>query len=88
MLNRHAAPYPHHVDPAREHDFTRPLAVMSEHPRRRGLFGLTNKSEHTWTIRGTDGTTRQVAPGESVSLRLGMSLLISGVPAEILAGDR
>jgi DNA-binding helix-hairpin-helix protein with protein kinase domain len=85
MLNRDAEVFRHHLDPSARHDFTDPVAVLTEHPQRPGVFGLTNRTKTAWSARRADGSAQLVEPQRTVPLRAGLSILIDGVELEVRA---
>ncbi|WP_042410449.1 protein kinase domain-containing protein [Streptacidiphilus carbonis] len=88
LLRRGARLQQHHLvaEPAR-HDYgDRTLvAELVEHPSRPGRFGLLNRSDSAWTGLRTDGTTQQIAPGQTVPLRAGLELDLGPAWALVVA---
>ncbi|CCK26619.1 hypothetical protein BN159_2240 [Streptomyces davaonensis JCM 4913] len=80
-LRRSARVQAHHLqpEPAR-HDCSDQslVAELVEHPAKPGRFGIANRSQETWTGTRTDGTSQQVAPGQTVPLRSGLELDLGG----------
>jgi hypothetical protein len=64
--------FAHHLapDPAR-HDFTSVTAAVTEHPRRPGRYGLTNRTTSGWAARRRDGSPVDVPPGKSIDIAEG-----------------
>jgi DNA-binding helix-hairpin-helix protein with protein kinase domain len=86
-LDPQARVYGHHLaeDPER-HDFKDVVGEVTEHPKERGRFGLTNRTGNVWTARSEDGSVRDVGPGRTVALREGLLLeLGGGTEAEVRA---
>lgn len=79
-LGRQVRLYAHHmVDDPERHDFTAVVAEVTEHPKQRGKFGLTNRTSTPWTVRRDDnGTTQQVEPGRTTALRPGLLVEFGG----------
>ncbi|MCX4392948.1 MULTISPECIES: protein kinase [unclassified Streptomyces] len=87
-LRRGARVHEHHLspEPAR-HDYSDAtlIAELTEHPRKPGKFGLANRSSTPWTGTRSDGTTQQIAPGQTVPLRSGLELNLDGTHATVHA---
>ncbi|MBM9510675.1 serine/threonine protein kinase [Actinacidiphila acididurans] len=71
--------YGYHLvsDPLR-HDFDDVVGVVTEHPNKRGVFGLTNRSRTAWSTRRPDGTSQPVPPGRTAALRQGITIEFGG----------
>lgn len=78
-LGAQARMYAHHldVDPER-HDFTAVVAEVTEHPKQRGRFGITNRTGHRWTARRADSSVHDVDPGKTIGLSTGLQLEFGG----------
>ena len=83
MLNHDTQLYPHHVDPQRLYDLSQPVAVIQQHPQNRNLWGLKNLSAAKWVVTTTDGTMRDVEPGRSAGLAVGVKINFGAVEGEI-----
>ena len=83
MLNHDTQLYPHHVDPQRLYDLSQPVAVIQQHPQNPNLWGLKNLSAVKWVITTTDGTIRDVEPGRSAGLAVGVKINFGHVEGEI-----
>ncbi|MBN2464985.1 hypothetical protein JXD38_05115 [candidate division WOR-3 bacterium] len=71
MLNYDSALYPHHVDPNRRFDFSRPIGqVVVTHNR----WGLKNLSSGRWVSRLPDHTMTNVDPGRTLGLESGVEV--------------
>ncbi|ARX87190.1 MULTISPECIES: protein kinase domain-containing protein [Streptomyces] len=84
-LDPSARVYAHHLDgdPDR-HDFRAIVGEVTEHPKQRGRYGLTNRTQNVWTVRKDDGSVREVEPGRTIALQSGLLLEFGGgVEAEV-----
>ncbi|WP_326600469.1 serine/threonine-protein kinase [Streptomyces sp. NBC_01803] len=85
-LHRAARVHAHHLvpEPAR-HDYSDAtlVAELTEHPQKPGRFGLANRSDAAWTGTRSDGSTQQIAPGQTVPLRSGLTLELGGAQAVV-----
>ncbi|MFD9716263.1 protein kinase [Streptomyces sp. NPDC059076] len=89
-LRRAARVYDHHLhaEPTRHrYDADSVVAELVEHPQKPGKYGLTNRSRETWTTRKSDGTTQQVAPGQSVPLRAGLEIQLTSSARAVVSAD-
>ncbi|GAB2869152.1 hypothetical protein GCM10027074_41040 [Streptomyces deserti] len=78
-LGPQARMYAHHLAVETErHDFTAVIAEVTEHPKQRGRFGITNRSQNRWMARQADGSVHDVDPGRTVALRPGLQLEFGG----------
>ena len=87
FLGPDARIYGHHLveDPER-HDFTDVVGEVSEHPKQRGRYGLTNRGRKAWRIRKDDGSLQEVAPGRTAAIKPGLVLeLGNGTEAVVRA---
>ncbi|MFF4011614.1 protein kinase [Streptomyces sp. NPDC001717] len=86
LLHRTSRVQAHHLapEPAR-HDYGDGtlVAQLTEHPQRPGKFGLANRSGSSWTGTRADGTTQEIAPGQTVPLRSGLELDFGGARAVV-----
>ena len=85
MLNHDTRLYPHHLDPSRRFDFSKPLAEVTRHPTHSEMWGLKNLSPVEWAMTSPDGTMRSVPSGKSVPLLPGVKLQMGVSRGEILA---
>jgi DNA-binding helix-hairpin-helix protein with protein kinase domain len=83
MLNHDTQLYPHHLDPQRLYDLSQPLAAVQQHPQNPNLWGLKNLSAVKWVMTTADGTIRDVEPGRSVGLAVGVKINFGPVEGEI-----
>ncbi|MET9534800.1 serine/threonine-protein kinase [Streptomyces sp. NPDC006649] len=76
-LHRTSRVHIHHLlpEPGR-HDYSDDtlVAELTEHPQKPGKFGLANRSGTPWTGTRADGTTQEIAAGQTVPLRSGLEL--------------
>ncbi|WP_406441604.1 protein kinase [Streptomyces sp. NBC_01613] len=78
-LGPQARLYAHHLAvEAERHDFSAVVAQVTEHPKQRGRFGITNRSQNSWTARRSDGSVHDVDPGRTVALSTGLQLEFGG----------
>ncbi|WP_030665064.1 protein kinase [Streptomyces rimosus] len=87
-LHRTARVHAHHLEPEPvRHDYSdgSVLAELIEHPQKPGKFGLANRSGTAWTGTRSDGTTQQIAPGQTVPLRSGLELDLQGARLTVRA---
>ncbi len=87
-LRRAARVHAHHLVPEpTRHDYgdATLVAELTEHPQKPGRFGLANRSGTAWTGTRSDGTTQQIAPGQTVPLRSGLELDLGGATAVVRA---
>lgn len=63
--------FPHHLDPERRLNFSKPLAVFSRNPDRPSLVGLKNLGEQPWRAVLPDGAELRVEQGRTVVLLSG-----------------
>lgn len=73
-LPRDAKLFPHHLDPAKDFDFTRTCGELGRHPSAPDVWGLKNCTGENWTVMTPDGTLLQVLPGRHVGLRHGVTV--------------
>jgi eukaryotic-like serine/threonine-protein kinase len=83
MLNYNTQLFPHHINNSRLYDFSLPVAAVSQHPTDRNLWGVKNLSREKWVTTAPDGTVKDVAPGQSVSLSVGRTIQFGGCQGEI-----
>ncbi|CAM5525226.1 Protein kinase OS=Streptomyces cyaneofuscatus OX=66883 GN=G3I52_03135 PE=4 SV=1 [Streptomyces cyaneofuscatus] len=87
-LRRDARVHEHHLAPEpSRHDYSDAtlVAELTEHPSRPGKFGLANRSSTSWTGTRSDGTSQEIAPGQTVPLRAGLRLDLGGAQAAVHA---
>lgn len=85
-LGRGTRVHAHHLAPEpTRHDYSGStlIAELIEHPKKPGRFGLSNRSSTPWTGTRSDGTTQQIAPGQTVPLRSGLELDFGGARATV-----
>lgn len=83
LLRHDAKLFPHHVDPQRLWDFTRPVACVTQHPTNPSIWGLKNISGDKWVSTAPDGTTKDVESERSVTLNVGTRINFGKVEGEI-----
>lgn len=83
MLNHDTQLFPHHVDDQRMYDFSEPVAEVTQHPKDPSVWGLRNLSDEKWVVTAADGTARDVEPGRSVTLAVGVKINFGQKEGEI-----
>lgn len=83
MLNQDSQLFPHHVDDERAYDFTRPVATVARHPVDPNVWGLKNLTGEKWAATNAEGTVRDVEPGRSLTLNVGMRIHFGRSEGEI-----
>jgi len=83
LLNHNTKLFPHHVNPARQYDFSVPVAEVSRHPTDRQIWGLKNLTKEDWTITALDGSVKKVPAGRSVTLAAGIKIAFGNTQGEI-----
>ncbi|MBZ4194844.1 MAG: serine/threonine protein kinase [Candidatus Contendobacter sp.] len=83
MLNHDTQLFPHHLDRQRCYDLSQPWAAMQRHPQNPNVWGLKNQSPAKWVMTAPDGTIRDVEPGRSVSVAVGVKVNFGSVEGEI-----
>jgi len=83
MLNHDTQLFPHHVDDQRLYDFSQPVAAVTQHPKDPSIWGLKNLSGEKWVITTADGAIKDVGPGRSVRLEVGVKVNFGKTEGEI-----
>jgi DNA-binding helix-hairpin-helix protein with protein kinase domain len=83
MLNHDTQLFPHHIDPHRYYDFSQAVAKVTQHPQNPSVWGLKNLSTQAWDLINSDGETKTIAPGQSVTLSTGINLSFGQVNGQI-----
>jgi DNA-binding helix-hairpin-helix protein with protein kinase domain len=83
MLNHDTQLFPHHVDDQRLYDFSKPVAAMTQHPQDPSIWGLKNLSDEKWAVTTTEGEVKDVEPGHSARLAVGIKVNFGKVEGEI-----
>jgi eukaryotic-like serine/threonine-protein kinase len=83
MLNHDTQLFPHHVDEQKLYDFSTPVASISTHPTRPGIWGLKNLSQVRWVITKAGGEVKDVEPGQSFTLAAGTKIQFGNTSGEI-----
>ena len=68
VLNPGTKLFPHHFDDYRIYDFSEPAAEVVPHPIKPGTYGLKNLGEDKWVVTTPKQVTKEVMPGQSVTL--------------------
>ncbi len=83
MLNHDTRLYPHHIEPQKRYDFSKPVAEVSRHPTNPNLWGLKNLSSERWVAEKPDGTIQEVEVGRSLTLASGTKIHFGSSQGEI-----
>jgi eukaryotic-like serine/threonine-protein kinase len=83
MLNHNTLLFAHHIDEEKKYDFTNPIAAVTKHPADPSIWGLKNLSIQTWSATNQKGEVKDVSPGRSVTLALGMRINFGHAEGEI-----
>ena len=83
VLNHDTHLFPHHLDTQRRYDFSEPLAAVQQHPQHQHVWGLNNRSAASWQMTTSEGTTRAVEPGRSLTLAPGIKIDFGNLEGEI-----
>jgi serine/threonine protein kinase len=83
MLNYDARLFPHHVDPQALYDFSNPIAEVIRHPTDPRIWGLKNLTSEKWVVTSTDGTIKDVEPGKSAALGVGVKINFGKLEGEV-----
>ena len=83
MLNHDTFLFAHHIDEEKKYDFTNPVAAVTKHPSDPSIWGLKNLSIQTWSATNQRGEVKDVSPGRSVTLALGMRINFGHAEGEI-----
>jgi eukaryotic-like serine/threonine-protein kinase len=76
--------YPHHIDPRKMYDFSKPVASMNQHPQNPNKWGLKNLSDEKWVRTTPDGKMNDIEPNRSVAIEKGIKINFGKVLGEIL----
>jgi serine/threonine protein kinase len=82
MLNHDCQLFPHHIDPARPHDFSSPQACVVQHPEG-SKWGLRNLSSRAWRVQSPHRREEVVEPGMHVTLSVGARIDFGSSQGEI-----
>jgi hypothetical protein len=83
LLNNDTKLYPHHVDPQRLFDFTAPIAEIATNPANPSMWGLKNLSTEKWVMTAVDGSIKDVDPGRSATLAVGIKINFGKLVGEV-----
>jgi DNA-binding helix-hairpin-helix protein with protein kinase domain len=83
MLNHDTQLFPHHVDDQRIYDFSQAVAAVTQHPKDPSVWGLKNLSGEKWVITTADGAIKDIEPGRSARLAVGMKVNFGKTEGEI-----
>jgi eukaryotic-like serine/threonine-protein kinase len=83
MLNHDSQIYPHHVNDQTPYDFSQPIACVSQNPKNPGIWGLKNLSIEKWVATTADGSIKDIAPGQNITLAVGTKINFGRTEGEI-----
>jgi serine/threonine protein kinase len=83
LLNNDTKLYPHHIDPQRLFDFTAPIAEIATNPANPSMWGLKNLSSEKWVMTAVDGSIKDVDPGRSATLAVGIKINFGKLVGEV-----
>jgi len=83
MLNHDTRIFPHHVDDRHLYDFSRPVAEVSRHPSKPGVWGLKNVSGEKWVMTTPKEINKDVPPGKNIPLVNGTRIHFGNKQGEI-----
>ena len=83
MLNNDTQLFPHHIDHQHLYDFSTAVASVIRHPTDHKIWGLKNLSKEKWVITALDGSIKDVEPGKSVTLAVGVKINFGKAVGEI-----
>ncbi len=83
MLNNDSQLFPHHIDHQKLFDFSEPVAKVMRHPTDKKIWGLKNLAQDKWVITTPDGVIKDVDPGKSVTLQVGVRINFGKIEGEI-----
>lgn len=83
MLSPRMHLYPHHLGSSA--DFSAPVAELSPHPTKKGVWGLKNLSVQSWSYVGQDGKQHVVAPQQTAPIRDGLQIQFGRVQGVVKA---
>ncbi len=83
MLNHDTQLFLHHIDDQKMYDFSQPIAAVTQHPKDPSMWGLKNLSDEKWVITAADGTIKDVEPGRSARLVVGVRVNFGKTEGEI-----
>lgn len=87
MLNHDSRLYPHHTKRIQTsgYDFSHSVAQVVRNPSDQRIWGLKNLSQDKWMVTLADKPTREVLPGQSVTLTVGTRINFGQTEGEIHA---
>ncbi len=83
MLNHDTQLYPHHVDGHRKYDFSRPVAVVTRHPKDPNVWGLKNVSQEKWVLTKQGAPMQEVDVERSATLAVGTKINFGKIVGEV-----
>jgi len=83
MLNHNTNLYPHHIDPQKTYDFSKPVAGIVQHPKDPNIWGLKNISDEKWSTTAKDGSVKEINPGQSLTLATEIEINFGKAKGEI-----
>jgi hypothetical protein len=82
-LNHDTKLFPHHIDPSKLYDFSKPVGEVTRYPTRPDIWGLKNLSGEKWVCTVAGGMAKDVEPGRSVTLNSGTVIHFGRAEGEV-----
>jgi DNA-binding helix-hairpin-helix protein with protein kinase domain len=82
MLNYDTQLFPHHIN-MKLHDFSQPVATVTQHPTDPNIWGIKNLGSEKWVCTMADGQVREVEFGRSVTIDVGTKINFGKAIGEI-----
>lgn len=83
MLNNDGQLFPHHIEPQRLYDYSTAVARVIRHPKDPKIWGLKNMTSEKWVITTPDGMIKDVEPGKSVTLQVGVKINFGKIEGQV-----
>ncbi len=82
MLNYDTKLYPHHIN-TKSFDFSKPVAEVTQHPTNPNIWGVKNLTEEKWVCTTANNQVKDVDPGRSVTMDVGIKINFGKADGEI-----
>lgn len=73
----------HHIMPLKG-SYNPDVAEVRQHPKHPEVWGIKNIGITAWQVIGVNQSIRSISPGETLSLKKGLTLYIHGLPIKII----
>lgn len=83
ILNHGTTLFHHHIDDPTSFNFSKRMAMVTQHPQSPNIWGLTNLSDTKWVSFTADSKVIDVFPGRSVKLAPGTKINFGKTEGEI-----